>query len=153
MSLRKAFTGLATIVAVVVGIAMAPSASAAVEGGGCRSQQPGINGAYVNVDGTLMDSCVWPLSGTGVLADVHWSTPYSIDPCGHIIDIFSKKWVKDLGCLGWTSGSSNGYFASWNMPIVSSQYALSVGYWGTVNGVYGYYGDVESPVFWNCNGC
>lgn len=56
----------------------------------------------------------------------------------------------DLGCEGKWIDPGNGY-GTWGdrgaLNLVNGgDYVLRTGYWATLNGQYGYYGDVESPV-------
>lgn len=66
----------------------------------------------------------------------------------------TESFVYDFGCLGvwvgprgYAGGSgSRGDLALSALPTSPGEYVVRVGYWATINGQYGYYGDVESPV-------
>lgn len=53
----------------------------------------------------------------------------------------------DYKCMGWYyPGQSGDWQSPANyFPATSGVYVVHVGYWATLNGKYGYYGNVESP--------
>nr|BFD80690.1 hypothetical protein StreXyl84_00910 [Streptomyces sp. Xyl84] len=137
------------------------TASAEVWGGGCR--------AYVMEPGDVeMDSCAYAAdtsnswNSTRIYPAVstiehQWNPgdPDQVDPCAQLMRVNpdgSLTQIHDFVCGGWVGpgqgGPSqnewSGTDRAWSAPA-GGTYVVQSGYWATVNGHYGYYGNVQSP--------
>jgi hypothetical protein len=164
MSLKKALTVSAAIVASLAGsLLTASGAQAATPSSGshvvspaysanaCRSWTTG-NYAYVT-DNISIDSCYYVEdNGYTMFATIPFQN-YSgtgVWYCAHAINVKTGAWAHDFGCgsgvstgqgstTAGTGGGGAGYSEYWDAP--AGTYVISTGFW--LNGQY--YGDVESP--------
>ncbi|WP_369386461.1 hypothetical protein AB5J72_01815 [Streptomyces sp. CG1] len=162
---RFAAVGALALGGVAVGTG---SASADVQNFGCRSDHTKPSGQLADVGyGVHLDSCaedLWGGSGNGIYARV----AVQVDPGGLGVYPCAQLWkldgfggmteVHNNGCMGnWYGGPNGTSYTEWDtagqngMPYDYVQpgggaYVVRVGFWATINGHYGYYGDVESPV-------
>ncbi|MCC5474580.1 hypothetical protein [Streptomyces barringtoniae] len=156
---RAAVVGALALGGVVAGTS---NVSAATSNWGCRSER---TGSFADAGhGIHLDSCIedqWGNNGSGFYARIavtldpgSGSAHPAVFPCAQLwkSDGFGGwSYVHDYGCMGtWYGPGTND--AIWisdggqNYNPGSGAYVVRVGFWATINGHYGYYGDVESPV-------
>lgn len=157
MRFKKTAAILAATSAAVVGlgIATAGTASAATSNWGCRADQ---TGSYASVGGGVyLDSCIEDQDGGngsgfyGLIRLQENAGSLNVDPCAQLYKSDgSGNWnqVYDFGCMGWNSGQNWNFVGNngQNVNYGGGAYMVKVGFWATINGNYGYYGDIESPV-------
>lgn len=135
------------------------SASAQVSGGGCRDtvMEPGhveMNSCAFAADNDWYSTRIYP----AVMTITHlWypGDPDQVDPCAQLLRVNgdgSLTQVHDFVCAGWVGpgqggATQNNWDATdraWSAPA-GGTYVVQSGFWATVNGHYGYYGNVQSP--------
>ncbi|SEL85759.1 hypothetical protein [Streptacidiphilus jiangxiensis] len=161
---RVATTVAAAILAVTGAVVTASPASADTTGGGCRgggnndnaewptgawAQEPA--GVYLlpclNDDGSGYVRPAWYFNGGS----------QGIFPCAQLIKVGVGQ-VHDFGCEPgeWVAASS-GYnsnfgYQEWGNGTIfrpgTGEYVLQEGFWSTINGQYGYYGNAQSWPIW-----
>jgi hypothetical protein len=143
---RKAAAALLASATVLGGLAAAPSASAD-SGGGCRGAgNPVADGIYDNPCAYLdpITNDVYAHIQMGNTAN---EIPF--DVCAQLLRVNADRStteVADYGCYGWVDRDI--YYSEFDtreISVSAGTYVVRSGFWATVNGVYAYYGDVESP--------
>lgn len=133
-------------------VALAPAASAADTGGGCRSSYTGD--WAVEPGGVDVDACVYPNpSHSGNLwAQIGFVNVTPIDPCAQLINVATGAWTYDYGCIGWQEPTFEDTYSDILTPgpgldVAAGKYVVQVGFWAhDSTGVLRYYGNVQSPV-------
>ncbi len=124
----------------------------AVNAGSASADTPYCRASVTEPVGVHLDSCVGT-DGYGLYAHIDVSvdsggTPAY--PCAQLWRVNgdgTESFVHDYQCMGyWYYPGQGGSWSSGSyLPPSGSTYVVRVGYWATLNGHYGYYGDVESP--------
>ncbi|MFD7608661.1 hypothetical protein ACFXMT_29495 [Streptomyces mirabilis] len=158
---RAAMVGTLALGGIVAGTS---NASAATSNWGCRSEHTQDGSFAYEGYGIHLDSCIEDQlgnNGRGFYARIAVTLdPGSgpdhpaVFPCAQLWKSDGRggwSYVHDYHCMGWYGPGTND--AIWISddgqnynPDTGGAYVVRVGFWATINGKYGYYGDVESPV-------
>jgi hypothetical protein len=138
-------TRFATVGALALGGVAVSAGSASADPLLCR-------GAATEPVGVHLDSCIGG-NASGLYAQIS----VSVDPGGTAAYPCAQLWrvngdgtesfVHDYQCPGhwYYPGQGTVWTSAAYLPPSGSTYVVRVGYWATLDGQYGYYGDVESP--------
>ncbi len=149
-----AATAAAVGVLFTVGLGTSSAAQAATSPGGtnCRGWADVAGGVYLSpcTNASVDGNTGW--DDIGASSWVYNPNHLDIDVCFQALLVNangSTTQKYDYGCEGWTSTTtSNGTYMTptlgWVDPPAGT-YVIASGFWATINGVYGYYGDVQSP--------
>lgn len=164
---RAIAIGAAALTLAVSGaVAVAAPASATETQGGCRGLNPGLDPDAASWFPVAGGVAILPCSQQGgsnvVLGTLYFVGPagLDIDPCEQLINVKTGAWAWNYQCAGWHDASdgqaSDGSYVGYNMgdspSLATGEYVVREGFWATINGVYAYYGDVESTPIWVNNG-
>jgi hypothetical protein len=145
------------LLAGTIGGVGATSASARDWGGGCRSD----NAGWAEEPGKFsLDPRLYVNSSSFIYGTLEAENPDRVnaDYCAQLLRVLgdgSTKVEFDLGCAGWTNsdgvihsarGDSFNLWASRGTAAYPGpgEY-VQIGYWATINGKYGKYGNAQSP--------
>lgn len=104
--------------------------------------------------GILIKPCLEG-GGYSVQAELVWGNPdfHSFYPCMQLLKVNpdgTTSQAHDYGCLRyWTTAYSEDVVFGYHAPG-KGVYVAQAGYWATANGVYGYYGAVQSAAIVVC---
>lgn len=144
----KINTGAATLAvagaAVLCVLGVAPTASAAYGGGGCRGTAAPV------AAGVSLQPCDYPgptpeINGNVYVTD---TTGLNIDVCAQLLQVNadgSTTQVHDFGCNGWANTYNQTFYTGSVRVTPGVEYVLQTGFWATINGHYGYQGDIQGP--------
>ncbi|MCC9307194.1 hypothetical protein LN042_08780 [Kitasatospora sp. RB6PN24] len=162
---RAVAVATATLALAVSGAVAASPASATTTGGGCRgggnnddAEHP--TGSWAKEPaGVLLLPCVND-DGNGYIRPAIYFNggSQSIFPCFQLIKVGYGQ-VHDFGCEPgeWVPASSGynpntGDYQEWGNGVIVApgpgEFVVQEGFWSTINGVYGYYGNAQSWPIW-----
>lgn len=125
-------------------LGVAPNASADPTGGGCRPS------GYPVAAGVSLRPCDYGAIDNTIYGNVYVTDPtgLNIDVCAQLLQVNvdgSTTQVGDFGCAGWTNTHLQTFYTKSISVTPGVEYVLQTGFWATINGHYGYQGDVQGP--------